>query len=205
MFGKKEKKTDFYSLFAEIGKMLVKGADLLSEVIAQEGKDRVRSRNHLHDIEHAADECAHLIHRKLNETFVTPLDRDDITLLASKLDNCMDYMDEAADLIVLYELGDIPKRLSTQVEVLQQCATLTADATERLKTLTDLRDYTVEINRLENVGDRTYRKLVAELFKEETDPIQIIKIKDIITCLENAVDSFEELANVIETISIKES
>lgn len=205
MLFKKKEKTDFYTLFSENGRLLVQASDLLSKVITEEGEPRVQARNHLHDIEHAADETTHLIHRKLNETFVTPMDRDDITLLASKLDDCMDYMDEAADLIVLYELNEIPKRLSTQVEVLQQCSNLTADAMERLKTLTDLRDYTVEINRLENVGDRTYRKLVAELFKEEPDPIMVIKIKDIITCLEDAVDSFEELANVIETISIKES
>lgn len=202
---KKKKKSDFYSLFAENGKNALDAANLLAQVISGDEAERTQARNHLHDVEHSADEVTHMVHRKLNETFVTPMDRDDISLLASKLDDCIDYMDEAADLIVLYELHDIPKRLSKQVKVLQQCARLTKDAMERLKTLTDLKDYTVEINRLENEGDRAYRKMLAELFNSKIDAITIIKVKDVIESLENAVDSFEELANVIETIAIKES
>lgn len=114
-------------------------------------------------------------------------------------------MDEAADLIVLYEMHDIPKRLSKQVKVLQQCAELTNDAMGRLRTLTDLKEYTIEINRLENDGDHYYRKMLAKIFNSETDAVKVIKIKDVIESLENAIDSFEQLANVIETIAIKES
>ncbi|MDO5746685.1 MAG: DUF47 family protein [Actinomycetaceae bacterium] len=202
---KRKPKTDFYSLFAENGRNLVKASDLLAQVISEDEPERTAARNHLHDVEHAGDEITHMIMRKLNETFVTPLDRDDISLIGAKLDDCLDFMDEAADLIVLYEMHDIPKRLSKQVKVLQQCSQLTADAMERLKTLTDLKDYTVEINRLENNGDRYYRKMLAELFNSGLDAITIIKIKDIIESLEEAIDSFEQLANVIETIAMKES
>ena len=98
-----------------------------------------------------------------------------------------------------------PKQLSVQVDVLQRCAELTADAMPRLNGLSDLRDYWVEINRLENEGDVAYNKLLAKLFNSDLDPIDIIKLKDIIDSLEEGIDSFETLANTIETIAIKES
>lgn len=168
-------------------------------------KDRKHFRELLHEIEHQNDELTHRIANLLDATFVTPMDRDDISLLAASLDDCMDYLDEAGDLIVLYKLGDIPKRLTKQIDILEKCAELTAAAMPKLREKKNLKDYTIEINNLENKGDKAYRKMLAELFESGLDPVQIIKVKDILECLESGCDSFERLANVVETIYIKES
>lgn len=195
----------FFDLLTSSAKQLVLGVDLLARIIASPKDQRVALRDELHEIEHQADEITHAISQKLNQTFVTPLDRDDIQLLASKLDDCMDYIDEAGDLIVLYNIDEIVVDLTTQVDVLQRCAELTAAAMPGLRTLEDLRDFWVEINRLENEGDQAYRRLLGRLFDSGYKAPMIIKFKDIIESLERGVDSFEEMATVIETIAIKES
>ena len=118
--------------------------------------------------------------RRLNQTFVTPFDRDDIYDLASSLDDCMDFMEEAADLIVLYKLDALPARVSDQVQVLQRAAELTAEAMPRLRSMDSLSEYWVEVNRLENQADKIHRKLLAQLFDEVTDPIQLMKLKEIV-------------------------
>ena len=143
----------------------------------------------LRDAEHAADESTHEIMRRLNQTFVTPFDRHDIYGLASGLDDCMDHMEEAGDLIVLYKLGALPNRVNNQVDVLRRCAEVTADAMPRLRSMKDLADYWVEINRLENEADKSYRKLLAELFNGGIDPIELMKLKDVVDALEAAADS----------------
>src|SRR5690554_3055687 len=131
-------------------------------------------------VETAADEATHKIMRRVAQTFVTPFDRDDIYALASSLDDCMDFMDEAADLIVLYKIDQLPARVSDQVQVLQRCAELTAEAMPKLRDMGNLNEYWVEINRLENQADKSYRKLLAWLFDEIEDPILLMKLKEIV-------------------------
>ena len=143
--------------------------------------------------------------RRLNQTFVTPFDRHDIYGLASGLDDCMDYMEEAGDLIVLYQVGVLPPRVHKQVDVLRRCAEVTAEAMPRLRSMKDLADYWVEVNRLENEADKSYRKLLAEMFRGGMDPIELMKLKDVVNALEAAADSFERVANMVETIALKES
>jgi predicted phosphate transport protein (TIGR00153 family) len=144
--------------------------------------------------------------RRLNQTFVTPFDREDISGLASALDDCMDEMDEAAELIVLYKVEGLPDRVSEQVQVLQRCAELTAEAMPRLRSMDKLADYWVEVNRLENQADKLHRKLLAQLFDDFAgDPVLLMKLKEIVEVLENAADSFEKVANMVETIALKES
>ncbi|WEB72333.1 DUF47 family protein [Winkia neuii] len=204
---KRSKSSDdsFFALMAQTALRLKDATELLAQIIHANPEDRPPLRDKLHDVEHAADELTHQISRKLNQTFVTPLDRDDIQMLAYALDDCVDQVDEGGGLIVTYNVDAFPKQLSVQVDVLQRCAELTADAMPRLNGLSDLRDYWVEINRLENEGDVAYNKLLAKLFNSDLDPIDIIKLKDIIDSLEEGIDSFETLANTIETIAIKES
>jgi hypothetical protein len=117
----------------------------------------------------------------------------------------MDLMDSAADLIVLYRLDELPAGISTQVSVLQRQAELTADAMPRLRSLKDLADYWVEINRLENQADRAYRKLLSEMFDEITDAVQLLKLREVVQELEAAADAFEKVAHTVETIAVKES
>ncbi len=197
--------TSFFDLLAESASHLVRGAELLAELLGAEKEDRQAIATKLREAEHDADEATHTIMRNLNQTFVTPFDRDDIYGLASRLDDCMDAMEEAGDLVVLYELGALPDLVITQVDVLRRCAELTADAMPRLRSMKNLTEYWVEINRLENEGDRTYRKLVAELFNDGLEPIVAMKLKNVVDTLEAAADAFERVANTVETIALKES
>lgn len=197
--------TSFFDLLAESASHLVRGAALLAELLGAEKADRKAIATQLREAEHDADEATHTIMRNLNQTFVTPFDRDDIYALASRLDDCMDAMEEAGDLVVLYELDELPDLVITQVDVLRRCAELTAEAMPRLRVMKDLPEYWVEINRLENEGDRTYRRLVAELFNDDLEPIALMKLKEVVDTLEAAADGFERVANMVETIALKES
>lgn len=199
----------FFDLFTQQATNLVKGAELLAAILTASHEERIVLRNTLHDVEHSGDELNHSIVQKLNQTFVTPFDREDLGALASHLDDCLDDMDEAGDLIVLYNIHDLPepvtKHLSSQIEVLSRSASLTAEAMPRLKDPLNLRDYWIEINRVENEGDRAYRHALVALFESGLDPVTIIKVKDIVTVLERCVDGFEDLANAIESLAVKES
>ncbi|GHH69450.1 DUF47 domain-containing protein [Promicromonospora soli] len=198
--------TKYFDLLAASAQHLVRGASLLAELLGADRAGREKLAEEMHDVEHLADEATHSIMRRLNQTFVTPFDREDISGLASALDDCMDEMDEAAELIVLYKLDALPDRVSEQVQVLQRCAELTADAMPRLRSMDKLADYWVEVNRLENQADKLHRKLLAQLFDDFAgDPVQLMKLKEIVEVLENAADSFEKVANMVETIALKES
>ena len=194
----------FYDLFAEQAQHLVVGAEILAEMLA-DGNDREGVASRMRDAEHAADETTHAIVRRVNSTFVTPFDREDIYALASGLDDVMDEMDEAVDLILLYEVETLPSELSTQVEVLQRCAELTAVSMPKLQSMKDLEEYWIEINRLENTGDKSYRRILASLFSGAYEPLEVIKLKDIVEALEEAIDAFEKVANIVEQIAVKES
>jgi len=194
----------FYELFANSANNLVTGARLLVELIS-EGSDREAIVEKIRACEHAGDECTHAIMHRLNESFITPFDREDIYDLASLLDDVMDYMEEAADLVVLYKIDKLPKDVVRQVEVLERAAELTAEAMPRLKSMRELSEYWIEINRLENQGDQVYRKLLAHLFSGEYEALEVMKLKQVIDCLEEAADAFEHVANTIETIAVKES
>lgn len=198
--------TTYFDLLAASAQHLVRGSSLLAELLGADKAGREKLAEEMHDVEHLADEATHSIMRRLNQTFVTPFDREDISGLASALDDCMDEMDEAADLIVLYKVDALPDRVSEQVQVLQRCAELTADAMPRLRSMDKLADYWVEVNRLENQADKLHRKLIAQLFDDLAgDPVLLMKLKEIVEVLENAADSFEKVANMVETIALKES
>ena len=197
--------TSFFDLLAASALHLVTGANLLGEMLGADRATRKVLAKRMADAEHLADEATHTIMRRLNQTFVTPFDRDDIYGLASNLDDCMDHMEEAADLIVLYRLDELPARVAEQVQVLQRAAELTAEAMPRLRSMSDLDDYWVEVNRLENQADKVHRELLGQLFDEITDPILLMKLKEVVEKLEDAADAFEKVANTVETIALKES
>ena len=194
----------YYDMFADSANNLVTGARLLVELIS-DGADREGIAEKMRACEHAGDEFTHAIMRRLNESFITPFDREDIYRLASTLDDVMDFMEAAADLIVLYELGELPPENVRVVEVLQTAAAKTAEAMPRLRGLRDLSEYWIEINRLENQGDQVYRRLLAELFSGAYDALTVLKLKEVIDQLEAAADAFEHVANTVESIAVKES
>lgn len=196
--------TSFYDLFTESATHLVTGAALLAEMLS-EGADREDVARRMRAAEHAADDTWHSIVKRVNSTFVTPFDREDIYALGSGLDDVMDMMDEVVDLILLYEVKILPPELSLQVEVIQRCAELTAAAMPRLQALQSLEEYWIEINRLENAGDKNHRHTLAKLFSGEFKSLEVLKLKDIVESLEGAIDAFEKVANIVEQIAVKES
>ena len=194
----------FYDMFADSANNLVTGARLLVELIS-DGADRAAIAEKMRACEHAGDECTHAIMRRLNETFITPFDREDIYRLASSIDDVMDEMEEAADLVALYKIDEFPKGIVHMVEVLERAAELTAEAMPRLRSMKELNEYWIEINRLENSGDKSYRRTLAKLFSGDFKAIEVLKLKDIVTSLERAIDAFEKVANIVEQIAVKES
>jgi hypothetical protein len=197
----------FYDLFATSAAHLVEGSRELTAILGAPSAERELVAKRMRQIEHDADEATHAIIRKVNSSFITPFDREDIHGLASALDDCMDLMDSTVDLIVLYRIGDLPAGVSEQVEVLSRMSELTADAMPRLRSMKDLAEYWIEINRLENQADQVYRQLLAGLFNGEfgNDPITIMKLKEVIEELEAAADAFEAVAHKVESIAVKES
>jgi predicted phosphate transport protein (TIGR00153 family) len=194
----------FYDMFTDSANNLVTGARLLVELIS-DGADRAAIAEKMRACEHAGDECTHAIMRRLNETFITPFDREDIYQLASSIDDVMDEMEEAADLVVLYKIEEFPKGIVAMVEVLERAAELTAEAMPHLRTMENLTEYWIEVNRLENQADQIHRKLLAHLFNGKYDAIEVMKLKQVVDVLEEAADAFEHVANTVETIAVKES
>jgi len=196
--------TSFYDLFTESAQHLVVGADLLAEMLGDDA-DHPDVAKRMREAEHAADETTHAIVRRVNSTFVTPFDREDIYALGSQLDDIMDAMDEVVDQILVYEVKVLPPELSDQVAVLQRCAELTAEAMPKLQSMQSLEEYWIEINRLENQGDKNHRRILAKLFSGEFKAMEVLKLKDIVESLEDAIDAFEKVANIVEQIAVKES
>ncbi|WP_026459784.1 DUF47 domain-containing protein [Schaalia suimastitidis] len=199
----------FFDMLSNQADLLVKGVGLLASILGSSPQEQVALRDQLHEVEHAADEINHQIVQRLNQSFVTPFDREDLGALAAALDDCMDLMDEAGDLFVLYGIHDVPEEimvlLTDQVNVIARCSEQTSQSLPKLQNPLGLRDFWIEINRLENEGDIAYRRTLTTLFDSGLDPVTIIKLKDIIEVLEKCSDAFEDLANSIETIAVKES
>jgi predicted phosphate transport protein (TIGR00153 family) len=204
-FNLRPSKTSFYEMFATSGQNLVVGARLLKELLGADPSQRKDIAEKMRGAEHAGDEATHAIMRELNETFVTPFDREDIYRLASSLDDVMDFMEAAVDLVVLYNIAELPPEVADQVDVLERAAELTAEAMPRLRGMKDLKEFWIELNRLENQADQVYRRLLARLFSGEYDALTVLKLKEVVDQLEAAADAFEHVANTVETIAVKES
>jgi uncharacterized protein len=199
------KETSFYDLFAKSADNLVVGASLLTELLSTAKAGRGAIADRMREIEHAGDEATHAIYRQLNSSFITPFDREDIYALASRLDDVMDSMEAAVDLVSLYQIDELPPGVTDQVDVLVRAADLTAEAMPRLRSMKDLTEYWIEVNRLENQADQIYRKLLAHLFSGEYDALTVMKLREVVENLEEAADGFEHVANTVETIAVKES
>jgi predicted phosphate transport protein (TIGR00153 family) len=197
----------FYEFFTQAAANLVRGTELLSE-LAVPGTDVQSVSERLEDVEHDSDKITHDVYNKINSTFVTPFDRDDIYRLASNLDDVMDHIEAAGNLVYLYgltKLPALPREMHEMVGVLDRQARVTSEAMPRLKSMKDLKEYWVEINRLENDGDKAYRMLLVRLFSGEYDPLTVLKMKEVADELEAACDAFEHVANTIEQIAVKEA
>jgi predicted phosphate transport protein (TIGR00153 family) len=197
----------FYEFFTQAAANLVRGTELLSE-LAVPGADVQSVSERLEDVEHDSDKITHDVYNKVSSTFITPFDRDDIYRLASNLDDVMDHIEAAGNLVYLYgltKLPALPREMHEMVGVLDRQARVTSEAMPRLKSMKDLKEYWVECNRLENDGDKAYRMLLVRLFSGEYDPLTVLKMKEVADELEAACDAFEHVANTVEQISVKES
>lgn len=197
--------TAIIDLLVQAGEALVSGAALLTSVVTATEEKRGELAEAMRTAEHRSDEITHDTMRKLNSTFVTPFDREDIYALASALDDCMDHMDNAADMLVLTKPQRLPDGVQRQVTVIREQAECTAQALPRLHSMSGLEDYWVEINRLENEADDAYRVMLAELFSGAYQPLELLKVKEVIDSLEAAADAFETVSHHVETIAVKES
>ncbi len=195
---------EFFDLFEEAGGNILRAAGLLEEMLRDFPERNELARDIL-ICEQDGDRVTHDIIQRLNQTFVTPIDREDIYELASALDDVVDYTEEVADYLGLYNI-EAPMVQSQQLaKVLHACARQIAEAMPRLRGFKDISHYTVEINRLENDGDRITREAIASLFNNGIDPMVVIRWKDIFERLEEAIDSCERVANILEGIVIKNS
>jgi uncharacterized protein len=197
----------FFDYFSRAAANLVRGAELLSE-LAVPGSDVQSVSERLADVEHDSDQITHELYNKINTSFITPFDREDIYRLGSQLDDVMDHIEAVGSLVYLYGLSKLPalpREMNELVDVIDRQARITAAAMPQLKTMKGLKEYWVECNRLENEGDRAYRMLLVRLFSGEYDALTVLKMKEVADELELATDAFEHVANTIETIAVKES
>ena len=193
---------EFFDLFEEAGGNIVRATDLLDQMLRDYPERRDLARDVL-ICEQDGDRITHDIIQRLNNTFVTPIDREDILELASALDDIVDFVEEVADYLGLYKI-DAPMEQSQRLaHVLAQAGRQIAEAMPRLRNFDDMSHYTVEVNRLENEGDRIGREAVASLFEEGIDPLVVIRWKDIYERLEEAIDACEKVAYVLEGIATK--
>ncbi len=196
--------SSFYDMFTASAENLVVATKVLGEFVHDHAR-REELAKELRDLEHVGDQATHSIFRQLNSSFVTPFDREDIYNLASDLDDVMDAIEAAADLVVLTGLGTLPAEMGQQVALLQRAAETTAASMPRLRTMKDLSEYWIEVNRIENEADKLYRRLLSRLYSGDFDALEILKLKEVADQLEEAADHFEHVANVVETIAVKES
>jgi uncharacterized protein Yka (UPF0111/DUF47 family) len=200
------KDREFFDLFEEAGKNIQHAGELLDEMLADFPETAGLARELLL-CEQEGDRITHDIIRRLNQTFVTPIDREDIYALASALDDIVDFAEEVADYLGLYKIEAPMAQAQDQARVLRHATRLIAEAMPRLRGFKreTISHYTIEINRLENDGDRIVRAAVSSLFEGGIDPMMVIRWKDIFERLEAAIDSTERVANIIEGITIKNS
>jgi predicted phosphate transport protein (TIGR00153 family) len=192
----------FFHMFAEMAENLGQGARLLKQTL-EDFKDIEARVQELKDIEHRGDEMTHNILTKLNQTFITPFDREDIYRLASSLDDVLDFVYAAGVRLIMYKIKSAPPAASRLADVIvRQCDQLMHAVTGLEKQIKVL-DYCVEINRLENEADQIARTAIGALFDNATDPISLIKLKELYEVLETATDKAEDAANVLEGVVLK--
>jgi predicted phosphate transport protein (TIGR00153 family) len=192
----------FFDLFVEDAANVLGGARLLEAMLRTYDEPVARAAE-IRATEHRGDEISHEIGHRLEATFVTPFDREDIYALISALDDVLDFVEEVADTFVLYKVEAPTATAVDQASIIVRQVEILHDALAHLKGFKGLDRYWIEVHRLENEGDRIVRKAIAELFLEETDPINLVKWKDVYGLLEETIDKAEDVANIIERITIK--
>jgi predicted phosphate transport protein (TIGR00153 family) len=198
---------EFFQLFERHADRSQEAATVLLAQV-QDGADAAKHAERVKDVEHQGDEITHAVMERLHQTFITPLDRDDIHRLMSRMDDVLDLIWASSERLWLYEVRKIEPEVKQLAEVLLRAVQEMNHAVRELRDLSDRQKvirHCTEINRLENEGDSILRRAVARLFRESNDPIHVIKTKEIYDNLENAIDRTEDVANVIEGVALEYS
>ena len=198
------KKGVFFTLFSQHAENAVEAAEALEKLLSDftDIENKVRD---IHAIEHYGDKLNHEIIRHLNETFVTPLDREDIVGLGSRVDDITDVCYDVSELVLLFKVKSIRPAAVRQAKILVTASREVRDMLKELEGLRGLEPHWIKIHTLENEGDQAWREAVAELFDRSDDAIEIVKWKDIYSLIEVAIDRCEDVANIVETIVVKHS
>jgi hypothetical protein len=196
------RETKFFDMFHEMSTNLTEGARLLHGLLSDYQNVEVRVQQ-LADIEHKGDDMTHAVLTKLNQTFITPFDREDIHKLASMIDDVLDFVHAAAERLVMYKITRVPPEAAALADVVVRQSEQITKAVAGLEKHSGVLDACVEINRLENEADQIARNAIAKLFETERDPINLIKIKELYEVLETASDKAEDAANVLESVVLK--
>jgi predicted phosphate transport protein (TIGR00153 family) len=193
---------DFYDQFVTLAEQLRVGSGLLEEMLARDPAIWDKAEE-IKEVEHKCDHLTHQIISRLNTTFVTPIDREDIHALAKSLDDVMDAVDACAKVIRLYKIGTVRYGARELAHVVSLSIDQVRHALQALEKKTGVAQRAVEINRLENEADRIHEESLRRLFDEERDPVMIIKWKEILDFLEEATDRCEDVANLLEGVVVK--
>jgi predicted phosphate transport protein (TIGR00153 family) len=196
------KDTSFFQMFSAMSDNLIAGARALVDLFA-DYQNVNQKIDEVRRIEREGDELTHAILTKLNQTFITPFDREDIHQLASKLDDVLDFINASGDRIVMYRITDPPPAAGELARIILMQSQELQKAVSLMQKNGNILAHCVEINRLENEADLVAQQAIARLFEYEKDPINLIKIKELLEFLERATDKAEDVANVLETVVLK--
>ena len=192
----------FYDDFIALAEQIREGAILLEQMLAPE-RPMWEKADAIKQVEHNCDNLTHEIIQRLHRTFVTPLDREDIHMLASSLDDVIDAIDEAAANVRLYRLDHVRNEARTMAGIIKACTDQIVMALRAFERRVGVAAPAVELNRLENEADRVHQDALQRLFDEETNPILVMKWKEVLDLLEEATDRCEDVANVVEGVVVK--
>src|ERR1039457_4629819 len=196
--------TKFFDMFAEIAGNVVEGAQVLSDLLHNYDYARMAEAvQKIKEIEHRGDDMTHRVFIKLNQTFITPLDREDIHLLVSSLDDVLDFINGASDRLLTYKITQPSPSAKVLADIILKQAKELKQAVSQLGKNHTLLEHCVEVNRLENEADQVSREAIGRLFDGGYDPITLIKLKELLEILEEASDKAEDVANVLETVVLK--
>ncbi len=203
MFGLIPKDEKFFQMFKEMAYNIVEGATLLKEML-DSWEDPAGCQRRIKDVEHKGDQQTHDIIKKLNKSFITPFDREDIYALSSALDDILDLIDASAQRFIMFNVEKpTPEAKELAFLILKGTQTIEKAVSHLGQKFEHIAEHCVEVNALENEADRVCREAISRLFDEEKDPIQLIKWKEIYETLERATDKCEDAANILESVVVK--
>jgi len=195
----------FFAFFLKQVDIIGQAAHVLLEGVRIGNSRLVGAATEISVLENRGDEVIHSIFHRLNQTFITPFDPEDIQNISSALDNVLDGIEDTAHRLVSYDINPVPHDMVELAVIVNACAVSAKKAFEALERKGPILEHCIEINRLENEADLVSRSAVANLFHKEKDPITLIKLKEVYEFFENTIDRFEDVADILQNVAVKNS